>query len=236
MPAGLDDAWPAHVLQGRQDGGHGGHGGREGGSDDGRPSHEAAHAACDDASASPADRVGGLLDGLVHDFARGADVLAWRLVDPGPTVGVGPGGESGCAPADLLSGGAAGDWPLPMSLDLRDLLGGGREGGGAGLLDGLDLESALQRALSDGGQGAPDGGEDRGGREGGSRDTGGCEPVARCEAGTAAGGAGCAGDDATAAEAGPGQVSHDLGWSAGSGCQSPLAGLLEPARSHGEGC
>jgi hypothetical protein len=178
----------------------------------------------------------------VHDFARGADVLAWRLVDPGPATGVGPGDESGCAPADLLSGGAAGDWALPMSLDLRDLLGGGREGGGAGLLDGLDLESALQRALSDGAQGGPDGGEGREGsegrdrQEGGSRDTGGCAPATRSDAGAAAGGADCAGDDATAAAAGPGQASHDLGWSAGSACQSPLAGLLEPARSHGEGC
>lgn len=189
----------------------------------------------------PVEVVGGLLDGLVHDFARGADVLAWRLVDPGTSAGAGRGDEPGCAPGDvghaaghLLSAGDGGEWSLPGTLDLRDLLGGGSEGAAGGLLDGIDLEAALQRALNDVGRGDATG---HSGHAGGSWEAGACEPAGgtRPEADTRTS-SGCGDDDAQAPDAAANAGGHELGWSAGNACQSPLAGLLDSNRSHGEGC
>lgn len=182
MPALLDEPWPDRVFQAPIRDGDG----------------------CEPAQdmASLAARVGGLLDGLVHDFGRGAEVLPWRLAEP-----------IGCdvdAPLDSpLTG------PGAPSLDLRDLLGGG----GSALLDGLDLETALTRAM----QGA--GGADRAGHAA----VEGCPPPPTVDSCAPAAAEDCSPHGAGSRDA----VALDLGWSAGGDGRSPLAGLLDAQRSGG---
>ncbi|MCK6424182.1 MAG: hypothetical protein L6Q75_03710 [Burkholderiaceae bacterium] len=182
MPALLDDPWPDRVFQSPDRDGDG----------------------CEPVPdmSSLAARVGGLLDGLVHDFGRGGEVLPWRLAEPaGCEVEAPPGSPS----AGLFT----------PSLDLRDLLGGG----GSALLDGLDLETALARALQ--AQGRADGEAER--------QPEGCQPSPAVESCAPA----AADEGADAACGSRDAVALDLGWSAGGDGRSPLAGLLEPHRSGG---
>lgn len=240
VPAGLDDHWPtqgdghgdggasASADPGRSlahDGaGHGGHSGLA-------PAGEAGACGLPDVP-TPAE-LGGLLDGLVSDFRQGASVLAWHLAEP--AKGSAAGGE-GChlpsaevGPATGLVIGLDGDAALPASLDLCELLGGG----GHALLDGLDLEAALQRALDSAGSapsvhGPPDAQHFSVG------DATACAPAASQ--------VGSADPAQAAAGSGPsGEVQHalvsvELAWSGCGSASSPLAPLLDPQRHGGEGC
>jgi hypothetical protein len=250
----LDDAWPAH-------GDARGHDGPAASLDLGRPlGHEGASHSDPAVRAShsgdgvgsdggcglpdvptPAE-LGGLLDGLVSDFRQGASVLAWQLAEPakGGTAGADgcwhfPSAEAGPG-AGLAIGAGLGE-ALAPSLNLHELLGGG----GHALLDGVDLEAALQRALASNGSshgadhaaslpGLPEVHPFTAGEAADADCAPAPSPAAAAEPAHAATGPGCGGEVQHAL------VSLELGWSAGGPATSPLAPLLDPHRQGGEGC
>jgi hypothetical protein len=258
----LDDAWPAHG-DGRA------HDGAPVSLDPGRPlahdgsshsdhavraSHSGEGLGGSDGGCGLPDvptpaELGGLLDGLVSDFRQGASVLAWHLAEPAKaTAAAGgegwhfPSADAGLAMGLMIgagagSGGGSGE-ALPASLDLHELLGGG----GRALLDGLDLEVALQRAL--GSTGSARGVEQDSALHGlpdahhfGAGDaTAACAPApspspgASAEPRHAGGGHGPGGEDQHVL------LSLELGGGSGCAGASPLAALLEPQRHGSEGC